>query len=378
MTDKKDTWCVLPWVHTCVSIDNKISPCCRWAGITNEDTLTLDKVEEYGISSLNSDYLKQLRSDMINGISRTDCKDCYAEENIDIESMRINFNKKFSNVINKETCTENFDSLRYIEMAIDNICNLQCKICDSKRSSRLQARDKFLGIKVYKKLEPNYHKFDNIDISKVARVKILGGEPFMSPNFIKFIDYIIKRANPKDITIEISTNGTSVPDKEIIEKLNLFKNLNIAVSLDSFDKSNDYQRVGGSYIETFNNALLYRNIFKNSHVYTHSVITLLNANKLGDTMNELGKHFNTSIDFVKWPNHLSIFHAPKEYLDWIIESNSHNDKAINMIKNFIKNSKYDEELWKKFLESISTLDDYYDTKLKNFNEPLANFLLDFK
>ena len=90
-------------------------------------------------------------------------------------------------------------------------------------SSKLQLRDKFLGYEVHKKLEPNFKKFDNTDLSKLVYVKLLGGEPFMTPNFIKFIDYLLERVDPTKVSIEIATNGTVVPSKEVIEKFFFFR-----------------------------------------------------------------------------------------------------------------------------------------------------------
>ena len=49
--------------------------------------------------------------------------------------------------------TNKFDKVRYIEMSVDNVCNLECKMCDSKFSSKLQLRDKYLGNTTHKKLE---------------------------------------------------------------------------------------------------------------------------------------------------------------------------------------------------------------------------------
>ena len=106
--------------------------------------------------------------------------------------MRQYNNEYFSN-IRIEDCNENFSQVQYIEMSIDNICNLQCQMCNSKFSSKLINRDKLLGNTVYKKLEPSFRKFDSVDLSKLEKVKILGGEPFITPNFSKFIDRGAKR-----------------------------------------------------------------------------------------------------------------------------------------------------------------------------------------
>lgn len=376
-----DTWCALPWIHLCVRPDNGIKPCCRYQV---EDTsilkIDLDKIENQGIGVMNDPYWTELRKDMLQGNKRDECRKCYKQEEskklTDRSSLRLFLNKKFSSVITKEQCTENFDKVRYIEMSIDNICNLQCKMCSSKFSSKLQLRDKFLGDPVYKKLEPNFKKFDNVDLSDLIYIKLLGGEPFITPNFTKFLDYIIEKVDPKNVSLEIITNGTSIPNKKIIEKLNLFKILHINVSLDSMDKTNDYQRYGSSYKQIFENLKKYNTIFKNSQIAIHSVISLLNANTLSNTLNILTKEhrYHVSVDFVRDPEHLSLLYAPKTFLNKILELNADNDTAYTLLSNLFKSASYNEEIWKKFLSSIKELDSFYKIDLKDYNEFLYNYI----
>ena len=261
-------------------------------------------------------------------------------------------------------------------MSIDNICNLQCKMCSSKFSSKLQIRDKFLGDVVHKKLEPNFKKFDNVDLSDLIYIKLLGGEPFITPNFTKFLDYIIERVDPKNVSLEIITNGTSIPNKKIIEKLNLFDTLYINVSLDSMDKSNDYQRYGSSYEQIFKNLKKYDTIFKNSQIAIHSVISILNANTLSNTLNILtGEHnYHVSVDFVRDPEHLSLLYAPEHFLNTILKLNSDNNTAYTLLSNLFKSAEYNKDIWKKFLSSITELDNFYNISLKDYNEFLYNYI----
>ena len=376
-----DTWCALPWIHTCVRPDNVLKPCCRFQVEDTRDLkVNLDSIQEHGSDAMNEPYWTQLRKDMLDGVPRNECRKCYKQEEAneltDRSSMRIFLNKRFSSVITKEDCNDEFNSVRYIEMSIDNICNLQCKMCDSKFSSKLQLRDKFLGNTVHKKLEPNFKKFDNVDLSKLVYVKLLGGEPFMTPNFIKFIDYLLERVDPNNVSIEIATNGTITPSAEIIEKLNEFKMLYINVSLDSMDASNDYQRMGGSYVTTFDNTQLYGHIFKNVHVSIHSVVSILNANSLANTLNILiGQHnYHVSVDFVTDPEHLSLLYAPKTYTDWVLEKNKNNLTALTLINTFIKSRTYNETYWKQFIETTKSLDVFYNKNIKDYNPELVEYL----
>lgn len=373
-----NAWCVLPWIHQCVRTDNSLKPCCRFQN-PKDDTridITLDQLAEQGLSVMETPNMVALRQNMLNGIKSPGCTKCYDQEGDGTAtSLRTYINERFSHV-SKDDCTTQFEKLRYIEMSIDNICNLQCKMCDSKFSTRLMNRDEFLGEEVFKKLEPNFRKFNNTDLSNLELVKILGGEPFMTPNFVKFIDYLIERSDPTQIVIEIATNGTVIPSYAVIEKLNKFKMLDIHVSLDSFDRSNDYQRYGSSYIDTFNNTKMYETIFKNAQTSFHSVVSLLNANTLANTVNVLmGEHgYHMSVDFVRYPHHLSLLYAPPQYVKWVLDKNKSNEFAYKLVSTFLNVNSYNEKHWTDFLYYTDKLDGYYNTKLEDYNSELYNFL----
>lgn len=376
-----DTWCVLPWVHMCVRTDNVLKPCCRFLSESDNDNVSLDEVSVKGIGALNSNSFVQLRKNMLDGIKTPGCQKCYSQESRNsgtAKSMR-QYNNEFWKEICKEDCTENFSHVRYIEMSIDNICNLQCQMCNSKFSSKLINRDKILGNTVYKKLEPSFRKLDSVDLSNLEKVKILGGEPFITPNFPKFIDYLIERADPSRIFVDIVTNATTIPSKSLIEKLNRFKFININVSIDAYDKANDYQRVGSSYEQTYTNSLKYKEIFQNAEFSYHTTVTTLTANKLSKTLNFLestGDH--SSVDFVRHPEHLSLLYVPTELADWILEKNRDNSTAYSLINTFLKEAKYNEVFWNKFKDTNTKLDKYYKRSMLDFNPELYNFLIERK
>lgn len=373
-----DTWCVLPWIHQCVRPDNSLKPCCRFQNTRDETRIdiTLDQLEQQGLSVMEDPNMVLLRQNMLNGIKSPGCTKCYDQEGDGTAtSLRTYINGRFSHV-SKDACTAQFEKLRYIEMSIDNICNLQCKMCDSKFSTRLMNRDEFLGEEVFKKLEPNFRKFNNTDLSNLELVKILGGEPFMTPNFVKFIDYLIERSDPTQITIEIATNGTVIPSYAVIEKLNKFKMLDIHVSLDAFDRSNDYQRYGSSYIDTFNNTKMYETIFQNVQTSFHTVVSLLNANTLANTVDVLtNQHgYHMSVDFVRYPYYLSLLYAPTDYVQWVLDKNKTNNTAHKLISTFLNVNSYNEKHWQDFLYYTKKLDGYYNTRLEDYNVELHNFL----
>lgn len=373
-----DTWCVLPWTHVCVRTDTALKPCCRFLSEnpTNEFDVTLEDLSSKGIAAMNSDLFVDIRSKMLAGEQLPGCKKCYSQE-ADLKSnkrsMRQYFNEEFK--LDRATCTDQFESVRYIEMSIDNICNLQCRICDSKFSSKLQNRDKYLNNQVFKKLEPNFSKFDNVDLSTLEQIKILGGEPFITPNFEKFIDYILDRSNPGKILLNIATNGTSIPSDSLLKKLNQFKLIYINVSLDAVAKSNDYQRFGSSYETTLNTAAAYEKLIPNSTVSYHVTVSIYTAGSLATTLN----HFENikslySVDFVRHPPHLSLLYTPSDYNNWVLEQNQSNVTAYGLIKNLLKENRYNIKYWSEFLDFTKKLDNYYNVSLRNYDSSLYEFL----
>jgi organic radical activating enzyme len=352
-----------------------LKPCCRFLSdnpsrefntrITDLDT---------GIDPLNSEYFIELRTKMLQDERAPGCQKCYSQEERGNTSTRMKFNSRFS-TIRKESCSTNFDSIQYIEMSIDNLCNLECRMCDSKFSTKLINRDKHLGNRVYKKLEPVYQVFDNLDITKLIYVKVLGGEPFISPNFINFLNYLDSNVNLSNIELEISTNGTTIPSNSVLDKLRSFNRINLNVSLDAYSKANDYQRQGSSYLEIYQNANKFQALLDNLSLSFHITVSLLTANTLSETINFLQSSNNTfSIDFVRDPGHLSLYNAPLEFLNWIKYQNTNNEYALEIIEKTISESSYDEKLWLEFLSFNTKLDKYYKLRLEDYNEPLYRFL----
>ena len=323
---------------------------------------------------MNTEYLDKLRQDMLTGATRPECKKCTIQEKT-TRSMRNWLNDRFDH-ITREDCDKNFLSVQYIEMSLDNICNFQCRMCTSKFSSKLQLRDKHFGLKVSKKLEPSFRKLDNIDLSNLQEIKLLGGEPFMSPNFEPFIDYISEKSNIENIKLSISTNGSKKLDSILIEKLNRFHDVPIHVSLDSYDKSNDYQRVGGNYSEIFENSLYYSKMMKKTYVKYHTTVGIYTANHLSKTLKVFDKHNknpeykNYTIDFIRDPDWQSLLYAPDSFKQWIIDTNSDHKFARDNLITFMKNSKYDEDLWNELLSKTEQYDEYYDQSLKDYNPEL--------
>jgi sulfatase maturation enzyme AslB (radical SAM superfamily) len=247
-------------------------------------------------------------------------------------------------------------------------------MCSSQFSTKLILRDQHLNYEVFKKLESDYAFLEKIDISELNKIKILGGEPLMSPNFEKFLDFIIANSTPENITIHLITNGTQDLKESLIKKLNLFEKIQLAVSLDAYDISNDYQRYGSSYLHIWNNALEYNKKLLNSKLGFHTVVTLYNANVLHKTLSHFENHnCEYSVDFV-YNQEMAIENSTDLYAEWLLDKNKSHNSSQKHIENMLKRRSFDEEKWSLFLLNTKKLDKYYKISLEDYNKDLFNFL----
>lgn len=364
------TWCALPWIHMCVRPNEQIKPCCRFQ-FEDGDADIAPTIEHF---DPNNSYWTKLRQDMLDGVQRHECRKCYEQERVltkdsPNQSLRNWMNSVFSTV-DAEQCTSAALDLRYIEMSLDNLCNFECKMCDSKFSSKLQLRDQHMGWRVHKKLEPNFEKFDRFDLTKLEYIKLLGGEPLLSPNLKPFLNYISSRgAAAEQIQLQISTNGSKPLEDSLIERLQRFKHIEISVSLDTYDKSNDYQRIGGFYELIFKNALWYKQVLPNSRVNFHSVIGIYTANHLSKTMKFLREDhgFDVSVDWIRDPSWQSLLIAPEQFIQWLLEQNNDYAYAHQLLENFVKGAVYDADSWQTLLNNTKQLDEYHKKQLNDYN-----------
>ena len=112
----------------------------------------------------------------------------------------------------------------YLEIPITTKCSLRCKNCSNIIPYYTNRFD--YDIDVLLKSIKEFLKL----INNIVYIRVLGGEPFLSDNLYKVVNFLIK--SNKIQKIEIVTNGTIIPkDKKLIE---LLKNKKITVSISKY------------------------------------------------------------------------------------------------------------------------------------------------
>lgn len=366
MVNNKDTICMLPWESFTVTMNNGFRPCCRFA---KAQAVPFDQYDE---------AYADLRRDMLEGKKDPRFRKCWEEEATGRDSMRTHANRFHGLEFKKEYLTEKFRKPVFIEFSLDNVCNLECRMCNSTYSSKLLKRDVWLK-ENHKDLESFFPekisksryetlKDLNIDWSELRLIKLLGGEPFLSPNFLDFLYFLDMRTNISNISLEIVTNCTTKMSEEVAEILNEFKFVELYGSFDGLPKISMYQRQGSDWYKCFDNYLEYGEVLKNRSMNVHQTFTALNVSHLDESIAFYEKHS----DMNSWSYdeyNFSFLNSPGWFEEWVLSRNK-NEK----LKAIFKNRKYDHIKWHRLLHQIKVFDDYYGTSLKEANPELAEAL----
>jgi radical SAM protein with 4Fe4S-binding SPASM domain len=142
------------------------------------------------------------------------------------ESSRCSSNQKkyLCDKLNTRSYFNNDDlKLKRIDIMLDSFCNLICIMCTN-------IYDETGGFKL-----PFFWENNDLLISSLKEIELVGGEPLISPYFFKLVDKVLMTKN--DCEWKVTTNANypiTARLKETLDKLNFST---FAISLDSLSKN---------------------------------------------------------------------------------------------------------------------------------------------
>lgn len=248
--------CLAPWKCLSVRFNGDVVPDCVYTGRhgnLHENTLS---------EILQHPGLLKTQQSILNNVLPKECSQCTRKEGVQNHSRRIFFEQLMPHVPR----TTEID-IRFLEFNLSNKCNLQCVMCSGVNSTAWVKLDNKLdtisksfnrplnhpdfGYRIVKEdiidklfSEPKY--FKNLEY-----VNIKGGEPYMEQDNIKLLEKLISLGLNKQVTLDISTNGT-IHNLEF-ERLALQFKTKWHISIEGVGKLYEYIRGGDKYSwEQFN------------------------------------------------------------------------------------------------------------------------------
>jgi sulfatase maturation enzyme AslB (radical SAM superfamily) len=320
----------------------------------------------------NSDYMKNLRANMLAGIHSAGCQ-CPAEEASGIMSMRQHAIERFG--------TEVSDDLKIVEIFFDNVCNLKCRTCGSSYSHLWREDEQQLfGITLSDKKHEKNFVYKDMDVSKLEVIDIYGGEPMLSVDADEFLKTLKDNKVIENIELRLSTNGTVLPKSNMEYALLNCNFLKMQVSIDAFGKLNDVMRSGSNFDVLVKNLEYYNNILETrapgtTKMMVHSAVGIYNINMLPlleDFIKEQFPNLSFDTQVVQYPVYLSSRYMPLDYKEKVKQALG--DRYPNIVNYMMQDG---ENLFGHFINFHHKLNEIRNEEFVNLNPMLTEYMINY-
>lgn len=354
--------CPFLYMHQTVHTLGYITPCCH-ASPQDDDFWFSTSTADGG---LHAPYYTEVREKMQNGEWPDICGICKNKEADGFQSYRSyaleNFSTDYKTV-----------KLKYLDIKFSNVCNLACRMCFPFSSSLVEEYYKIHEKPYFLRDEDKYNENIKLhdDKLKIAYVKesileglevlkVTGGEPFASIEFINIIDWCIENNYSRNLELKITTNGTKF-NKKLIHKLRQFKKVDISLSIDGTGETYSYIRHMSDWDKLTKNIKDFTKISNETTNITLQVgcvlmfYNLLDFKNLASWCYSNGLVLNVDTYIKPWDNELGVRFLPDDIINIAIEDFK-NIKHLQVISNI------DDVI--NFLSNKTSYDKFMCQKLK--------------
>lgn len=281
------TFCSMAWNHQFMDPTGRVKPCCRFEERHRPAENDLNKTSLEKI--FHGSWMNEVRAKMLAGEAVSGCKRCYQEEAAGKKSLRQRYNQNqmlpIQDLVEIET-----PRIRWIELAISNMCNLACRMCDS-RYSRVWYDEEIESFGS----THSQNKTTKMDIAEIfpflkdiVHMKFTGGEPLITQEHWQLIERLMQERDCRDIFLNYSTNCTIFPKPAWTDLWDQFHSVEFAMSFDSASPNEaeyirwpaKFEKIESTTQEFFRLA----NEKKNYSLILRTTVSLLNVWSLPETI----------------------------------------------------------------------------------------------
>jgi len=242
---------MLPWISMHVTPTGVATPCC----IGNQ-VYPVGNANQMNLMELvNSEAMKDLRRDMLEGVKNSICSACHRHEDQGIHSFRKNSNQIFGKYLDEALSATDYTGelgqfkMRYFDLRLNNICNMKCRTCNSHYSSQWENEDAKQGRSLITISKDNRNKYVDDIMDHIQHIEVAyfaGGEPLITEEHYIMLEEMIKLGRT-DIRLRYNTNLSNLKykDKDLLDLWSRFDNkIDVYASIDDFGKRAEYIRSG--------------------------------------------------------------------------------------------------------------------------------------
>ena len=239
---KSESFCAAKWLNATIWLGSGSTTSCHHPPAHN---IPLDELKDNHTAIHNTKHKKLMRKMMIEGERPRECEYCWKIEDIGKDHVS---DRTFKTIIYKDEELEDIyrkpwdhnAELKTLEISFDRVCNLACSYCNASFSTTWAKDIKKNGayqnlvsdgaaafqqdgswVEPYKNDEENpyikafWQWWDNGLSTSLDELRITGGEPLMSGNTWKLLDWF----NEQNSKMRFAINSNLIAKDEIIDKL---------------------------------------------------------------------------------------------------------------------------------------------------------------
>lgn len=380
---KDNSYCYYPFKQLAISHWNSegiqcVNPCCNMASPLNPDPLNTAKDIHNDVEKLfDLPQLQNIRTQMLNGEYPKACNGCYkAEKNGTSPRLMLDTNVN--------------NGLEWLDIHLGNKCNLRCRMCHPALSNQLNKDAEQFKQDGYKYWWNSVPDIAPHDISvlypvlhKITNIRVSGGEPLLSTEYLELLDYCIENNLAHNITLELHTNATKFNNANV-DRLNKFKHVNATFSIDGVRKIYEYIRYPFAFQILENSITNFFNKVKNCTVQINYVVSIYNVLDIRNTQYWAKQYpINNFVITNVFPakRNIDICHLPIPILlmarEMILDTVYQTENLENYIVQCMEDNKYndyDKDKWKEIKEEVMQFD---KNRNQNYQDYLNSYIINW-
>ena len=373
---KSASFCAAKWYNATIWLGSGQTTSCHHP---LPHAINLEEIKTNPSAIHNTKQKKEQRRQMQSGQRPAGCEYCWKIEDIgrDAISDRVYKSKIYTDTALDEAYSSHYKSdinLKTLEIAFDRTCNFACSYCNPAFSTTwandIKQKGPYTGLQSdgrnhfthahnsaepYKKDETNpyveaFYKWWETDLHKsLDELRITGGEPMMSPNLWRLLDWIETQGDKMNPNMRIAINSNLGAKSDIInrfkKKLKNFNNFHLYTSMESTFEQAEYIRDGLNYTDWFINVLNMMADHIPSEIHNMCTINALCLESLPEFLERLvwfksaKKTYEVSMNYT-----LNILRFPSFQSPLVLPDDLRNKFKGDLEKFLSSNMKYLEEM----------------------------------
>ena len=283
---KSASFCGAKWYNATIWLGSGMTTSCHHP---LPHKIDLEEIKTNPSAIHNTKQKKEQRRQMQEGERPAGCEYCWKIEDIgrDAISDRVYKSKIYTDEALDDAFRTDYKTdynLKTLEIAFDRTCNFACSYCNPAFSTTwandIKQKGPYTGLKSdgrnhfthahnsaepYKKDETNpyveaFYKWWETDLHKsLDELRITGGEPMMSPNLWRLLDWIETQGDKMNPHMILAINSNLGAKADIInrfkEKLKKFNRFELYTSNEATFEQAEYIRDGLDYTQWYINVL---------------------------------------------------------------------------------------------------------------------------